>query len=164
MCLKIYYLEERIKFNNMLVNSILAQKPEIHSDYCDEDIIHLGAMTYMPISQINFRVFTVSKEHVARPDLISKFAYGDEMYADIICKMNGISNPFELNEGMRIAIPDLDDIIQCLNRDTFDDTIENETKSDKPKPKTRNEKRKANDAIVGDTRFKINKERNIIIY
>ena len=65
---------------------------------------------------------------------------------------------------MRIAIPDLDDIIQCLNRDTFDDTIESETKSDKPKPKTRNEKRKANDAIVGDTRFKINKERNVIIY
>lgn len=148
----------------MLTNSILVHKPEIKSDYCDETILHLGAQTYLPTTDITFEVYQVSKEHVARPDLISKFAYGTDMYGDVICKLNGISNPFELNEGMYIAIPKLEDVLNMLTQDDFDDTIESDTKSNKPKPKKRDEKRKANDAIIGDTRFKIDKERNVIIY
>jgi hypothetical protein len=34
----------------------------------------------------------------------------------------------------------------------------------KPTTKTKKEKRKANEAIVGDTRFKIDKTRGIVIY
>lgn len=47
----------------------------------------------------------VNKYYVARPDLISLAMYGTDEYADIICKFNGISNPFELNEGMVLYIP-----------------------------------------------------------
>ena len=39
-------------------------------------------------------VIIVNEYYVARPDLISLAVYGDDKYADIICKFNGISNPF----------------------------------------------------------------------
>ena len=148
----------------MLVNSILEQKPEIMSECCGEKIVHLGAQTYLPQDTIEFRVYTVSKEHIARPDLISKLVYGTDMYGDIICKLNGISNPFELNEGMNIAIPKLEDVEQFIKKDYFDDNVESDVESEQPKPKSRKEKRQANDAIIGDTRFKIDRSRNVIIY
>ena len=50
----------------------------------------------------------VNEYYVARPDLISLAVYGDDRYADIICKLNGISNPFELNEKMVLFIPTLE--------------------------------------------------------
>ena len=46
----------------------------------------------------------VSKEYIARPDLVSLAFYKTDEYADIICKVNGISNPFELNENMVLLI------------------------------------------------------------
>ena len=48
---------------------------------------------------------TVNKYCIARPDLVSLMMYGTDKYADIICKVNGISNPFEINEGMVIVCP-----------------------------------------------------------
>jgi len=50
----------------------------------------------------------VNKYYVARPDLISLDVFGDDRYGDLICKYNGISNPFDLNEGMAILIPPMD--------------------------------------------------------
>jgi hypothetical protein len=148
----------------MLINSILVNKPEIMSKHCGEKIIHLGARTYMLPDEINYRVYTVSKAHVARPDLISKMAYGDPMYGDVICKINGISNPFELNEGMMLIVPDISDVIGFRVVDDYSDDIDQYSNNDKPKPKKKNEKRKANEAIVGDTRFKIDKDKRVIIY
>ena len=52
----------------------------------------------------------VIDDYVARPDLISLAVYGTDQYADIICKINGISNPFELNAGMILLIPNLSSI------------------------------------------------------
>lgn len=49
----------------------------------------------------------VNKYYVARPDLISLAVYGTDEYGDMICKFNGISNPFELNEDMVLFIPPL---------------------------------------------------------
>ena len=49
----------------------------------------------------------VNEYYVARPDLISLAIYGNDMYGDMICKFNGISNPFELNEGMVLMLPPL---------------------------------------------------------
>ena len=49
----------------------------------------------------------VNEHYIARPDLISLAVYGDDKYGDMICKFNGISNPFDLNEGMVIQIPPL---------------------------------------------------------
>ena len=57
--------------------------------------------------------FTISKtvevteEYEMRPDLISFWAYGTDIYTDVILKANGISNPFGINTGDLILIPDL---------------------------------------------------------
>ena len=42
-----------------------------------------------------------------RPDLISKSTYNNSLYTEIILKYNGISNPFSINEGDIILVPDL---------------------------------------------------------
>lgn len=148
----------------MLINSLLKQKPTIFSETMQEDIINLGAITFRIPNSVNYSVYKVSKDHIARPDLISKIFYGEDVYGDFICKVNGISNPFEINEGDIIVIPGLSDIGNFMITDFYDDTINENDKSSKPVPKKKNEKRKANEAIVGDTRFKIDKDRRIIIY
>ncbi len=57
--------------------------------------------------------FTISKtvevteEYEMRPDLIAFWAYGTDIYTDIILKANGISNPFGIKTGDLILIPDL---------------------------------------------------------
>ena len=57
---------------------------------------------------IAYNVYRVPKEYVMRPDLISKSVYNNSLYAEVILKFNGISNPFTINEGDIILIPDLD--------------------------------------------------------
>ena len=53
------------------------------------------------------RSVEVTADYAMRPDLISYYAYGVDLYADIIMKANGISNPFAIQEGDLILIPDL---------------------------------------------------------
>lgn len=60
-------------------------------------------------------IINVEKEYIARPDLISLALYSTDKYADLICKVNGISNPFELNENMILICPSLTDINNLLN-------------------------------------------------
>jgi len=57
---------------------------------------------------VAYNVYRVPKEYAMRPDLISKSVYNNSMYAEVILKYNGISNPFSINEGDIILIPDLD--------------------------------------------------------
>ena len=54
------------------------------------------------------RTITVTEGYAMRPDLISMFAYGTDIYTDIILKFNEISNPFSIAEGDILLIPDLD--------------------------------------------------------
>ncbi len=54
------------------------------------------------------RTVTVTSDYAMRPDLISFYAFGVDSYADIIMKCNGISNPFAIQEGDVIIIPDLE--------------------------------------------------------
>lgn len=146
----------------MLFNSLLKNKPTIFSNTVGEDIIHLGAQTFMMPEWSAYTIYVVSKTHVARPDIISRIVYGTEMYGDFICKVNGISNPFELNEGDVLVIPNLNNINDFMMKDSYNDVlVENDGK---PKPKAKTEKRKANEAVIGDTRFKIDKENHVIIY
>jgi hypothetical protein len=112
-----------------------------------------------------YNVFEVTEEYIARPDLISYDAYGDDMFTDVICKLNGISNPFELNVGMKLIIPSPEDIMNFTLRPSNRDRDENWFNMGVGKTaKTRSSKRQANEAIVGDTRFKIDKSSKIIIY
>ena len=42
--------------------------------------------------------------------MISLAYYGDDRYGDLLCKINGISNPFEMNENDMLDIPSLETV------------------------------------------------------
>lgn len=51
--------------------------------------------------------FYVGDDMQMRPDLLSYLGYGNTDYYDYILKFNGISNPFSIDKGDYILIPDL---------------------------------------------------------
>jgi hypothetical protein len=57
---------------------------------------------------VKYNVYRVPKEFSMRPDLIAAAVYNNSIYAEIILKYNGISNPFSIQEGDLILIPNLD--------------------------------------------------------
>lgn len=126
----------------------------------------LLTLTYIEPEYYKYTLFRVPEEYIARPDLVALDHYGDEQYTDIICKLNGISNPFELNAGMLLVLPVFNELhLFRFDNDTIDSTDDsNAGDFKKPKPKTRKEKRQANEAVVGDARFKIDQSRRIAIY
>lgn len=149
----------------MLNYSTLNFKTQIQSDYLEESMFNMLDYTFEIPEQYTYNVFEVTKEYIARPDLISYDAYGDTMFTDIICKLNGISNPFELNEGMKLIIPTPEDILSFAIQPSIKDKDENwGSKTEEVLMKTKRSKRQANEAIVGDTRFKIDTANGIIIY
>jgi hypothetical protein len=81
------------------------QNITIYKDGEKYDMIDLLSKTYNGDAKLYGNYFVVTKEYIARPDLISFASYGSDAYADLICKVNGISNPFELNEDMIIFVP-----------------------------------------------------------
>ncbi len=155
----------------MLEYTTLNFKNTIKSDYLQEEIYNLLDLTFLIPSRYNYNIFTVTKDYIARPDLISYDAYGDETFADIICKVNGISNPFELNEGMKLIIPSPENILDFTRKvqkypgeDLYNSTNDAAVTSMQNNTKTKRSKRQANEAIVGDKRFKIDAAAGIIIY
>ena len=149
----------------MLNYSTLNFKTPIHSDYLGEDLYNMLDYTFEIPNEYSYNVFNVTHEYIARPDLISYDAYGDTMFADIICKLNGISNPFELNEGMKLIVPSPDYIKAFIVEPSIKDKDDNwGPDSQKNKPIAKSSKMLANIAIVGDTRFIIDKSNGIIIY
>lgn len=141
----------------------LKNKTILKSDYLGEEIYNLLDKTFIIPNQYSYNIFIVTEDYIARPDLISYKAYNDINYADILCKLNGISNPFELNVGMKLIIPSPEDIIN-FNIETRTDDMETGINTNNPKPKSKNEKRKTNEVIIGDTRFNIDKNTGVVIY
>ena len=122
-----------------------------------------GYPTFVIPDSYQYEIMEVSERYIARPDILSMDIYGDALYSDLLCKLNGISNPFELNKGMLIVVPSPDCIHDFMKQPTVEE-CDSVTNSPKPVAKKKNEKRKANDAIVGDSRFKIDKSRGVVIY
>ena len=92
----------------MFVNSI-DTKPFFVSSLGGEKVRDL-TQTMFKLKEnnyIKYNVYRVPKDYVMRPDLISKSVYNNSIYAEIILKYNGISNPFSIDEGDIILIPDL---------------------------------------------------------
>jgi len=137
----------------------------------------------------NFEFVVVNKDYVARPDLISLAIYKTDEYADIICKINGISNPFELNEDMLLICPSISEIDRILkpgtqtdimtegtnvvqsigtstyqksNLDKAKETISKEAKNKLQKQKS--ERRSPAEQTVTDNNFVIDKSLGIVIY
>ena len=150
----------------MLFHTVLNNKQKIKSDWLEDIIYNLNDSTFKIPKRYSYEVLEVSEKYIARPDLLSKDIYGDTLYSDLLCKLNGISNPFELNKGMLLIIPSPDHILDFMKTVDTDETddINNGNILSKPVAKTKKEKRKANEAVVGDTRFKIDANRGIVIY
>lgn len=112
----------------------------------------------------------VNKYYVARPDLISLACYGTDEYADIICKLNNISNPFELNEEDILFIPDIDYLRNCIinkgktNSDLIKTVDEEIYINSSPYQKQKNDKRSPNEQLIGDKTFTIDKSLGIVFY
>lgn len=148
----------------MLQYSVLTNKRTINSEYLKTPIYDLLDQTFVfPNTDYSYNLIEVSDEYIARPDLISLDAYGDSFYTDIICKINGISNPFELNVGKILVIPAAENISDFIYHPTTEDEIVGIV-NNTPTPKSKSEKRKPNESIIGDKRFKIDKGSKIIIY
>lgn len=146
-----------------LLHTSLMFKNNFNSEYLGEEMINLLDTTFVIPEYYNYNIFEVTEAYIARPDLISYDAYGDEMYADVICKLNGISNPFELNKGTKLIIPSPEHIMNFIVKPSTSDA-EYDERLNKPIAKQKNEKRKPNEAIVGDKRFKIDRTTGVIIY
>ena len=97
--------------------------------------------------------------------------YGDDRYGDIICKLNGISNPFELNEDDVLVIPNIEYLNTCIKKTrNASEMIDNpkETyiqKIDKNnKQKRKNEQRSPNEQVFGDSNYIIDKSLGLVFY
>lgn len=118
------------------------------------------------------RPIVVNEYYVARPDLISLAVYGSDEFGDFICKWNGISNPFELNEGMLISIPPMEFIREMLrNKETYPCKLIDNSKKETIQKQRNNSQRKKTDArsssqsTIGDKpAFVIDKTLGLVIY
>ena len=110
----------------------------------------------------------VIADYVARPDLISLAVYGTDQYADILCKINGISNPFELNEGMILLIPNLSTITFFYKNRSASATFESDStpisSTKKNFQKTKAERRRPAEQTVGSKNFVVDLSNKMIIY
>lgn len=151
----------------MINHTVLNNKKQIYSDWLQENVINLSDPTFQIPEKYDYEILEVTERYIARPDILSKDIYGDTLYSDLICKLNGISNPFELNKGMIIVIPSPDNIMSFMKNPEVSECDTNSSVSNedlKPVAKPKNVKRKANESVIGDTRFKIDKTRGIVIY
>lgn len=149
----------------MIQLPLLINKSDIKSKVLKEKILNLLDKTFVIPEEFNYNVVKITKDYIARMDLISLHLYGDVRYQDILCKLNGISNPFELNEDTYIVCPDATSMVNFYYFEFPDerDPESNETVK-KPVAKGKKEKRKPNEAVIGDKRYKIDSTRKVIIY
>jgi hypothetical protein len=56
----------------------------------------------------------VTKDFTMRPDLIAQAAWGDAGSADLLMKFNHISNPFSIDQGMIMVIPNYEVMAQQI--------------------------------------------------
>ncbi len=115
----------------------------------------------------------INKEYTARPDLVSLAVYGSDEYADILCKINGISNPFELNENDIIIIPHIETLMEfckkeitpsaMLNPGNENDSILN-TLGDNKLQKKPEQRRSSNEMVEGEQNYLVDTINGLIIY
>ena len=78
----------------MILHTVLNNKKNIYSEWLQDNIVNLTDQTFTIPSSYQYEILEVTEKYIARPDLLSKDIYGDALYSDLICKLNGISNPF----------------------------------------------------------------------
>ena len=157
----------------MLDYKILNRKPFINKD--NEKYYDLLAKTYKGYigedKNLDYNLVVVNQYYVARPDLISFAVYGDDCYADIICKINDISNPFELNEDDVLILPSIDVITSLIDNNpqasefvTLKNNSVASTNLINDKRKKINDKRSANDMTLGNSNYVIDRSLGLVFY
>lgn len=166
----------------MLLYDILFNKATINDDTEGEyvDLLSDSLKEYNSDSQEWASIFSgarrvvVSKYYVARPDLLSLAFFKDDCYADLICKVNGISNPFEINENMILLIPDrykLESLKANINpsesemvSSTNSSATSDITNTKKTNQKLKNERRSPAEATVEDSNYTVNYDLGLVFY
>ena len=153
----------------MLDYRIINYKPKITKN--NEEYIDLLSDVFNKDELITGYPIIINEYYVARPDLVSLAVYGDDKYGDIICKVNGISNPFELNEDDMIFIPNIDYINSCVNCGKINSDIINDPQTDNIESKDnsnfqkrRNEERSPNEQTLGEDNYIIDKSLGVVFY
>lgn len=151
----------------MLDYKIINSKPTIVQD--NIEYIDLLANTFNTSLSLSGTPLIVNKYYIARPDLISQAMYGTDKYADIICKVNGISNPFELNEDDILLIPSVEYCESCINKSITTSELITETNSNivnthKNYQKTTAETRSPNEQTSGEQNYIIDQSSGLIFY
>ena len=67
-----------------------------------------------------FTWHVVEPDEEMRMDLVSSLYYGTENYVDILCKYNSISNPFSLERGQLIKVPNQPEELYLQTEDIID--------------------------------------------
>jgi hypothetical protein len=149
----------------MIDHAVLSDKSVIFSEYLNESIYCLSDPTFIIPNNYSYELLYVTDKYIARPDLLSQDVYGDNGYADLLCKLNGISNPFELNEGMVLIIPSPDCIPDFRYTPDVTEFDRNVSEYEiKPIAKQKTMQRKPNEAVINDTRFRIDAVNGVVVY
>ena len=113
----------------------------------------------------------VNEYYVARPDLIALAVLGNDKYGDVICKYNGISNPFEMNENDILIMPEQGVVYSGfenadLNASEFiEDEEENIMQKRASTIRKKTEYYSPSSAVVGDNpAFIIDKTHGLVFY
>lgn len=99
---------------------------------------------------------TVTRNFRMRSDLISQSVYGNQNNLDYILKFNGISNPYSIDEGDNIYIPDLDDMTDALVNPERDQ--ESKDIQELPKKRSDSDKKQAREKRTDILKKKQNNE------
>lgn len=159
-------------YRKMLNYASLSSKPEMSRQIDGKKVNYKDLLCHTlndeePIFE-GIRFVRVTDDYIARPDLISLAVYGTDEYADILCKINGISNPFELNRDMILLIPDLSNLTFFYKRKPasavfdLDSTPISSTKRNFQK--TKNERRRPSEQTIGSKNFIVDLSNKMIIY
>jgi hypothetical protein len=92
------------------MDSRLFELKNIRTDESGQEYLDLTQHTFIYRYSSSIKsVYRVEQDTVMRPDLISYKFFGTDKYADAICKVNGIYNPFSIEEGKVLVIPNITD-------------------------------------------------------
>ena len=99
-------------------------------------------------------IHRVTEFDIMRLDLISEKYYQTVDYVDIILKMNGLYNPFSINEGQYIRIPDKDSAVRFSEK-LKKISVKPRTQFTDPRKMTQEDKRRV-DFIKNKSKSKTN--------
>lgn len=123
-----------------MVDNVLNGKPKItlnKKNLKDVELLDLTVLTFVKNNFSFFENLSLTDEYIGRPDKVSYTLFGVVEYVDAILKISEISNPFSLNVGDVIRVPDLKSInssVQNNNIQSMSDEIRKQYIDVKKKP------------------------------